>query len=91
MPSSPPCSHSTQLFQRNSKPNIVHYETNAFVHICSVETNAIRPSKLHVPVHASALEHVVCSGESRLSQVSNSPQANVFPAGVANFGKAIYR
>ena len=38
-----------------------------------------------------ALEHVVCLGESRLSHVSNSPQANVFPAGVANFGKATYR
>ena len=38
-----------------------------------------------------ALEHVVCLGESRLSQVNNSPRANVFPAGVANFGRAIYR
>ena len=38
-----------------------------------------------------ALEHVVCLGESRLSQVNNSPRANVFPAGVANFGKAMYR
>ena len=37
------------------------------------------------------LEHVVCLGESRLSQVNNSPRANVFPAGVANFGKAMYR
>ena len=34
---------------------------------------------------------VVCLGESRLSQVNNSPRANVFPAGVANFGKALYR
>ena len=34
---------------------------------------------------------VVCLGESRLSQVNNSPRANVFPAGVANFGKAMYR
>ena len=38
-----------------------------------------------------ALKHVVCLGESRLSQVNNSPRANVFPAGVANFGKAMYR
>ena len=38
-----------------------------------------------------ALEHVVCLGESRLSQVNNSPRPNVFPAGVANFGKAMYR
>ena len=34
---------------------------------------------------------VVCLGESRLSQVNNSPRANVFPAGVANFGKAMYQ
>ena len=41
----------------------------------------------------SALEHVVCLGQlSRLSQVNNySPRANVFPAVVANFGKAMYR
>ena len=32
------------------------------------------------------LERVVCLGESRLSQVNNSPLPNVFPAGVANFG-----
>ena len=38
-----------------------------------------------------ALEHVVCLGESRLSQVNNSPQANVFPAGVVNIGKATYQ
>ena len=38
-----------------------------------------------------ALEYVVCLGESRLSQVNNSPRPNVFPAGVANFGKAMYR
>ena len=38
-----------------------------------------------------ALEHVVCLGESRLPQVNNSPRKNVFPAGVANFGKAMYR
>ena len=38
-----------------------------------------------------ALEQVVCLGESRLSQVSNSLRANVFPPGVANFGKAMYR
>ena len=37
------------------------------------------------------LEHVVCLGESRLSQVNNSPRANVFPAGVANFDKAMYQ
>ena len=37
------------------------------------------------------LEHVVCLGESLLSQVNNSPRPNVFPAGVANFGKAMYR
>ena len=28
---------------------------------------------------------------SRLSQVNNSPRANVFPAGMANFGEAMYR
>ena len=38
-----------------------------------------------------ALEHIVCLDESRLSQVNNSPRANVFPAGEANFGKALYR
>ena len=38
-----------------------------------------------------ALEHIVCLGESRLSQVNDSRRANVFPAGVANFGKAMYR
>ena len=38
-----------------------------------------------------ALEHVFCLGESRLSQVNNSPRPNVFPAGVANFGKAMYQ
>ena len=37
-----------------------------------------------------ALEHIVCLGESRLSQVNNTHQANVFPAGVASFGKAMY-
>ena len=37
-----------------------------------------------------ALEHVVCLGESCFSQVNNSHRANVFPAGVVNFGKAIY-
>ena len=35
--------------------------------------------------------NVVCLGESRLSQVNNSPGPNVFPAGVTNFGKAMYR
>ena len=38
-----------------------------------------------------ALEHVFCLGESRWSQVNNSPRPNVFPVGVANFGKAMYR
>ena len=38
-----------------------------------------------------ALEHVFCLGELRLSQVNNSPPPNVFPAGVTNFGKAMYR
>ena len=38
-----------------------------------------------------ALKHVVCLGESRLSEVKNSPRSNVFPAGVANFGKAMYQ
>ena len=38
-----------------------------------------------------ALEHIVCLGESHLSQVNNSRRADVFPAGVANFGKAMYR
>ena len=42
-------------------------------------------------IFTRALEHVVCLGGSRLSQVNNSPRANVFPAGVANFGKAMYR
>ena len=37
------------------------------------------------------LKHVVCLGESRLSQVNNNPRANVFPAGVANFGNGMYR
>ena len=36
-------------------------------------------------------KYVVCLGESRLSQVNNTPRANVFSAGVANFGKAMYR
>ena len=36
-------------------------------------------------------EHVVCLGESCLFQLKNSPRPNVFPAGVANFGKAMYR
>ena len=38
--------------------------------------------------------YVVCLGESRLSrlsQVNNSPRANVFPPGVANFCKTMYR
>ena len=30
-------------------------------------------------------------GESLLPQVNNSPLPNVLPAGVANFGKAMYR
>ena len=38
-----------------------------------------------------ALEHAIWLGESRLSQVNNNPRPNVFPAGVANFGKAMYR
>ena len=38
-----------------------------------------------------ALKHVVCLGASRLSEVNNSPRSNVFPAGVANFGKAMYQ
>ena len=38
-----------------------------------------------------SLEHIVCLGESHLSQVNNSRRADVFPAGVANFGKAMYR
>ena len=38
-----------------------------------------------------ALEHVFCLGKSGSSQVNNSPRLNVFPAGVANFGKAMYR
>ena len=49
---------------------------------------------LHVSlflIWTRALEHVVCLGESRLSQVNNSPRPNVFPAGVANFSKAMYR
>ena len=37
------------------------------------------------------LENLVCLGESCLSQVNNGPRANVFPAGVASFGKAMYR
>ena len=31
------------------------------------------------------------TGTGSLSQVNNSPRANVFPAGVANFGKAMYQ
>ena len=46
---------------------------------------------LKIIISARALEHIVCLGESLLSQVNNSRQANVFPAGVANFGKAMYR
>ena len=42
-------------------------------------------------IFTCARVRVVCLGESRLSQVNNSPRANVFPAGVANFGKALYR
>ena len=38
-----------------------------------------------------ALEHVVCLGDSRFSRVNNGPRANVFPAGEANFGQAMYR
>ena len=34
---------------------------------------------------------IVCLGESRLSQVNNSPRPNAYPVGVANFGKAMYR
>ena len=37
------------------------------------------------------LENVVCLGESCLSQVNNSPRANVFPAGMGNSGKVMYR
>ena len=37
------------------------------------------------------LEHVVCMGESRLSEVNNRPRPNVFPARVANFGKVSVR
>ena len=32
---------------------------------------------------------LVLAGDSRLAQVNNSPRANVFPAGEANFGQAI--
>ena len=39
----------------------------------------------------SALEHVFCLGESRWSQVNNTPRPNVFPVGEAHFGKAMYR
>ena len=39
--------------------------------------------------HFDACTGTCCLGE--LSQVNNSPRANVFPAGVANFGKAMYR
>ena len=42
-------------------------------------------------IFTRAQELVVCLGQSHLSQVNNSPRANVFPAGVANFGKAMYR
>ena len=38
-----------------------------------------------------ALEYVVCLGDTRFSQVNNGPRANVFPAGEANFGQAMYR
>ena len=35
--------------------------------------------------------HWFCLGYSRLAQVNNSPRANVFPAGEANFAQAMYR
>ena len=35
------------------------------------------------------LEHVVCLGESCLSQVNNSHRANVFAAGVANLSRPL--
>ena len=37
------------------------------------------------------LGHVVYLGDSHLSQVNNSPRTNVFPAGEANLGQAMYR
>ena len=46
-------------------------------------------------IFTRALENVVCLGESRLSQVSNSPRADVFPARLAmmlnfNISKVVY-
>ena len=35
--------------------------------------------------------HWFCLGYSRLAQVNDSPRANVFPAGEADFGQAMYR
>ena len=40
---------------------------------------------------ARALEHAVCFGDSRLSQVNNSSRVNVFLTGEANFGQAMYQ
>ena len=37
------------------------------------------------------LGHVVYLGDSHLSQVNNSPRTNVFPAGEANLGQAMYQ
>ena len=50
-----------------------------------------RDARVFFLIFALAPEHVVCLGQSRLSQVNNSPRANVFPAGVANLGKAMHR
>ena len=50
-----------------------------------------RDARAFFLIFTRVLEHVVCLGESRLSQVNNSPRANVFPAGVAKFGEAMYR
>ena len=50
-----------------------------------------RDARTFFLILTSSLEHVVCLGESCLSQVNNSRLANLFPAGVANFGKAMYR
>ena len=41
--------------------------------------------------HFDACTGALCLGESCLSQVNNNPRKNVFPAGVANSGKVMYR
>ena len=70
--------------------NAAHFCHLVWNHLITQSTG--NPGSVIVPQYgSSALEHVVCLGESRLSQVDNSARPNVFPAWVANFGKAMYR